>query len=232
MRAPREPRPLPPLRFGVTRAILRDGADGVRYLRAEPPLQDHAAASRTASCTGAEKHPTASSWPAASAMPTAAPATGSPSAGARRCSARSIAQALLDRGLRPSGRSRSSARTARARAAGTGRALCRHPHCPVSPAYSLVSQDFDKLRHVLATLTPGLVFAPDARYARAVQATVGTDVEVVLGEGRIDGRETTPLAQLLATQPTPAVDAAMQATGRTRSPSSCSPPAPPSCPRR
>ena len=74
-------------------------------------------------------------------------------------------------------------------------------------------RDFDKLRHVLATLTPGLVFAPDARYARAVQATIGPDVEVVLGEGVIEGRDTTPLAQLLATKATPAVEAAMRATG-------------------
>lgn len=36
------------------------------------------------------------------------------------------------------------------------------PYCPSSPAYSTISQDFAKLRHVLDTLTPGLVFASDA----------------------------------------------------------------------
>lgn len=32
-----------PLTFGVTRATLRDGAPGVRYLNAEQPLQDYPA---------------------------------------------------------------------------------------------------------------------------------------------------------------------------------------------
>lgn len=46
------------------------------------------------------------------------------------------------------------------------------PWAPVSPAYSLLSTDLAKLRHVWATLTPGLVFAQVARYARAVQTIV------------------------------------------------------------
>ena len=36
------------------------------------------------------------------------------------------------------------------------------PHAPISTAYSLVSQDYGKLRHILANLTPGLVFASTA----------------------------------------------------------------------
>ncbi|HTV66954.1 MAG TPA: AMP-binding protein, partial [Rhizobiaceae bacterium] len=32
------------------------------------------------------------------------------------------------------------------------------PHCPVSPAYSLVSRDYGKLAYVMKLLTPGLVF--------------------------------------------------------------------------
>jgi hypothetical protein len=76
--------------------------------------------------------------------------------------ARSIAQGLLDRGLsadRP---------VAILSENGIEHALvalgCLHagvPYCPVSPPYSIVSQDFDKLRHVFDTLTPGLVFAAD-----------------------------------------------------------------------
>ncbi|MFL6694347.1 MAG: feruloyl-CoA synthase, partial [Ramlibacter sp.] len=88
------------------------------------------------------------------------------------------------------------------------------PFCPVSPAYSTISQDYDKLRHVLATLTPGLVFATDGeRYARAIAATVPDDVEVVLASGSVPGRAVTPWSVLLETDPTPAVDAAMRATG-------------------
>ncbi len=53
------------------------------------------------------------------------------------------------------------------------------PYAPVSPAYSLVSTDFGALKHVLALLTPGLVFVSDAAlFARALDAAVGPDVEV------------------------------------------------------
>ncbi len=87
-------------------------------------------------------------------------------------------------------------------------------YCPTSPAYSLLSQDFDKLHHVVKTLTPGLVFASDAqRYSRAMLATLGDGVELVTTEGQVPGRTTTAFAELLATEATPAVDAAVAATG-------------------
>jgi feruloyl-CoA synthase len=55
------------------------------------------------------------------------------------------------------------------------------PYAPVSPAYSLISSDFGKLRHIVNLLTPGLVFAADgAQYARAIEAVVPPDVEVVV----------------------------------------------------
>lgn len=51
---------------------------------------------------------------------------------------------------------------------------------PVSPAYSLLSTDHEKLRHVMALATPGLVFAQDAaRFAKAVRAAVPAGTEVV-----------------------------------------------------
>jgi feruloyl-CoA synthase len=83
------------------------------------------------------------------------------------------------------------------------------PYCSVSPAYSTVSQDFEKLRHVLKTITPGLIFAADeARYGKAVAATAieccGPDVEVIYTH---DG-----FAELLATPATDAVDQAMRRT--------------------
>ena len=86
------------------------------------------------------------------------------------------------------------------------------PQCSLSTAYSTISQDYDKLRHALETLTPGLVFASNgSRFARAIQATVGDDVTVVLGSGSIEGRTTVPFSELLATPATAAVDAAHQA---------------------
>ena len=87
-------------------------------------------------------------------------------------------------------------------------------HCPVSPAYSTVSKDFDKLKHIIRTLTPGMVMAVDGdRYAAAIQACVPENVEVVLGNGHIDGKAHTRFASLLQTPDTDAVDHAMQATG-------------------
>ena len=44
------------------------------------------------------------------------------------------------------------------------------PFAPVSPAYSLVSQDHGKLRHILGMLTPGLVFASGPEYGKAIEA--------------------------------------------------------------
>jgi feruloyl-CoA synthase len=87
------------------------------------------------------------------------------------------------------------------------------PYVPISTAYSLVSQDFGKLRHILDTTTPGLVFASDASYARAIQATVGANVEVVLTEGALDGRACRSFDSLLATTPGTSLDAAHAAVG-------------------
>ncbi len=129
--------------------------------------------------------------------------------------ARRIAQGLLDRGLsaeRPvlilSENDLEHALLA------LGCLIAGIAYCPTSPAYSLISQDFDKLRHVVKTLTPGLVFASEAsRYSRAMLATLDDSVELVTTSGSVPGRATTSFAALLATEPTPAVDAAMAATG-------------------
>ena len=83
------------------------------------------------------------------------------------------------------------------------------PTTPISPAYSLISQDFGKLRHILATITPGLVFAANGTaYARAIAAAVDAATEIVVARGEIDGRATTPFATLLATQPDAAFESA------------------------
>ena len=56
------------------------------------------------------------------------------------------------------------------------------PCAPVSPAYSLLSTDHAKLRHVMRLATPGLVFAQEeARYAKAVAAAVPEGTEAVYG---------------------------------------------------
>ena len=130
--------------------------------------------------------------------------------------ARSLGQALLDRRLsadRPlailSGNSPEHLSLALA---------AQHvgvPFAPVSPAYSLVSSDFTALRHVIARLSPGMVFVSDpGPFARALRAVVDPAVEVVTGSpAALEGRPTTPFAALAATSPTEAVDLAHAAVG-------------------
>jgi feruloyl-CoA synthase len=83
------------------------------------------------------------------------------------------------------------------------------PTAHVSPVYSLVSSDLARLRHAVNLLTPGLVFASDfARYGRALDAVVGEATEIVVARGETERRRVTLFAELLATVPTEAVDAA------------------------
>ena len=95
------------------------------------------------------------------------------------------------------------------------------PFAPVSSAYSLVSQDYGKLRHILGVVTPGLVFASDDRFAKAIAAVLPADVPVVLTEGAAEAAVDGPLAgrrvlgvnSLLAAEPGPALAAAHAAVG-------------------
>jgi feruloyl-CoA synthase len=82
------------------------------------------------------------------------------------------------------------------------------PYSPISPAYSLVSQDFGKLRHIAATVTPGLVFASGPQYGRAIQAIATPDMDVVLTHGTVQDRETLAFSRLLDTVPGTQADAA------------------------
>jgi feruloyl-CoA synthase len=75
------------------------------------------------------------------------------------------------------------------------------PSVSISPAYSLVSTDFGRLRHILTKATPGAVYAANARFARAIESTVANDTPVILGEGRLEDRATERFADLLATAP-------------------------------
>ena len=49
------------------------------------------------------------------------------------------------------------------------------PYAPVSPAYSLLSADFAKLRAIRELLTPGLVYANGAQFARALGVFDGVE---------------------------------------------------------
>jgi feruloyl-CoA synthase len=57
------------------------------------------------------------------------------------------------------------------------------PYCSVSPAYSLLSQDFEKLRHIFETITPGFVYASDwQKFGKAIQAVAPLDVVVAVND--------------------------------------------------
>ncbi len=62
------------------------------------------------------------------------------------------------------------------------------PFAPVSPAYSLVSQDYGKLRHAMQLMTPGLVYAADRRYEKAIAASVPVGIEVHYSLDKLVGR--------------------------------------------
>jgi len=205
-----------PLTFGVTRATLRDGAQGTHYLRADQDLPPFPARITDRLVHWAQTRPDQTLF--ARRVKHADGTTGDwrhVSFAQALDAARRIGQGLINRGLsteRPvlilSENDLEHALLA------LGCLYAGIAYCPTSPAYSLVSQDFDKLHHVVKTLTPGLVFASDAhRYGRAMLATLGEGVELVTTEGTVPGRATTSFAALLATEATPAVDAAMAATG-------------------
>jgi feruloyl-CoA synthase len=95
------------------------------------------------------------------------------------------------------------------------------PWVPVSPAYSLLSQDHGKLRHILGVTTPGLVFAASPAFAKAIAAAAPADAAVVFPDAAVEahggadiaGRPLHRYSALLQAVPGAAVDAAHAATG-------------------
>lgn len=204
-----------PLRFGVTRVTLKDGVPGTHYLKADQELQafpdrltdrlQHWAHNKPTQTLFARRVKLADGSLGDWRQVTYAEAW---------ATARNIAQGLINRGLnaeRPvvilSENSLEHALLA------LGCMVAGVPFVPTSPPYSLISQDYDKLKHVLRTVTPGLVFAGDARYAKAIAATVSSDMEIVMNEGGVEGKQVTTFEALCSTPATAQVDAAIAATG-------------------
>ena len=204
-----------PLRFGVTRVTLKDGVHGTHYLKADQELQaypdrltdrfQHWATNKPNQTLFARRVKLADGTLGDWRHVTYAQAW---------ATARNIAQALINRGLnaeRPvvilSENSLEHALLA------LGCMVAGVPFVPTSPPYSLISQDYDKLKHVLRTVTPGMVFASDTRYAKAIAATASSDMEIVMNEGGIEGQQVTSFKALCQTPATSQVDAAIAATG-------------------
>jgi feruloyl-CoA synthase len=88
------------------------------------------------------------------------------------------------------------------------------PYSPISVPYSLMSQDFGKLKAIMTTLSPGLVFAANGvAFARAIAAAVPPNAEVVFTANTPKERQATDFSELLKTKPTPAVDTAHAKVG-------------------
>ena len=72
------------------------------------------------------------------------------------------------------------------------------PFAPISVAYSLVSQDLGKLRHILKLLNPGLVYAANgAMFARALTVPDMQGREIVVGSPAPELPNATPFGELL-----------------------------------
>jgi feruloyl-CoA synthase len=114
--------------------------------------------------------------------------------------ARRIGQALLERGLGPEKPLAILADNSVDHALlALGAMHAGVPVAPISPAYSLMSKDFAKLKAIFELLKPGLVWTGDSpRFAAALAAV---------------GAEATPIAQLLEKEPGARVDEAFARVG-------------------
>ncbi len=124
---------------------------------------------------------------------------------------RSIAQALIDRGLGPD---RSvmviSGASLEHGLLSMGAQAARACFTPVSTGYSLLSGDFRKLRHVFDVCRPRLIFADDgARYGPALKSLPLDGVEVVTVTPA-PGLDATPFHDLTQVAATSAVDTSIE----------------------
>src|SRR5580658_5465642 len=154
------------VRFGPNEVTLTRGAGGALYVRSIYPLGNYPNKLTESLDHWAEQTPqrvflgqrdSTGGWRVKTYADT-------------RAAARNIAQALLQKDLSPdrpiailSGNDIEQALL------GLGAMYAGIPFAPISPAYSLISSDFGKLRHIFSLLTPGLVYASDAEaYGRAI----------------------------------------------------------------
>ncbi|HMQ57694.1 MAG TPA: feruloyl-CoA synthase, partial [Rhizobiaceae bacterium] len=197
---------LRPVRMGNLGAEMRIGANGERYVRNPGVLPPHPRSMTDHLRRWAKETPERILF-----------ADRAPDGGWRSVTygealerARSLAQVFVDCGLsvaRPiailSGNGVEHALIV------LGAMMAGVPVAPVSPAYSLVSIDFAKLRHVFGLVTPGLLFAADgAPFTEAIRAVATPDMRLMVGRNAPDGLAVLDYAQAAATPATEAVEAA------------------------
>jgi feruloyl-CoA synthase len=131
--------------------------------------------------------------------------------GEANAKATAVAQALLNRGLGPERRLLILSGNSIDHALLTlGGFLAGVPVVPVSPAYSLMSQDYGKVKHIAQLVKPGLIYAADAGpFSGVLSAVDFGGAELVLSSGQ----GATRFADLLATEPTADVENALERVG-------------------
>lgn len=61
------------------------------------------------------------------------------------------------------------------------------PFLPISPSYSLMSENFAKLKHVVEELKPSLIYVPSlAQFSRALKALDLSGIQVIADEPHPD----------------------------------------------
>ena len=127
----------------------------------------------------------------------------------------SITQALLDRGFGPDKAVMILSSNSIEFALLTMAAMqARAPVAPVSPAYSVMSQDHAKLKYVFDLIKPGMVFVQNGEiYAGALDALDLDGVIIVHVDKAPPKRQSLPFSELVAAQATEAVQRSLDQVG-------------------
>jgi feruloyl-CoA synthase len=87
------------------------------------------------------------------------------------------------------------------------------PVAAISPAYSLISRDFDKLRSMIALLEPGAIYVSSLKPFAAALAAIEPRHDATVISGFTEGDGITSLRQVAAMPETPAVAEAFASVG-------------------
>jgi len=202
--------PFASLRFAPAEVDVEQRADGIRVLRSPQPLKPYAR------CLGEHLERWAQEAPDRCFLAERAGAVWRRlTFGDALAQARSIGAALLARGL-------SAERPAMVLSDNAidhallmlGAMHVGVPVAPISPAYSLMSKDFAKVKAIAALLKPGLVYAADgAKFAGVLNAVDFGGAEIVVGANPPAGLKSTAFDDLLRYETGAEVDKAFAAVG-------------------
>ncbi len=85
------------------------------------------------------------------------------------------------------------------------------PVAPISPSYSLVSDDFARLKLIAKLLNPGLIYVEDgSRFEKALKAIDTNNCEIVVSRDAPDGIKVTDFQDLVSTIPGSEVEQAFE----------------------